>query len=85
MPTSVQIDNIKPAPLAAPSEVGAGANRDWITATIRSKVPTYTPFGVGRCDGDDKADVIARQESSGNLVFFKGGGNTGFYKLGTVF
>src|SRR4051794_21670573 len=59
------------------SEVGAGTNHDWVINTMNTKQPAYTPFGVGRWDSDGYADVIGRQDSSGNLFVFKGSGTFG--------
>ncbi len=47
----------------------------------------YTPFGVADWDNDGKADVIARQDSTGDVFLYPGSGaraalNQGSYKIG---
>src|SRR2546430_2769098 len=52
------------------SEVGAGANRDWILSQL-TKLP-YTPFGLADWDRDGHQDIITRQDATGDLWLYPG-------------
>jgi hypothetical protein len=83
--TLIQAGVLKSADCASEgwySEVGSGANRDWIMRTITR--PAFTPFGVGRWDKDIYADIVARQESTGDLYLMRGQGGLGYSGYGAV-
>jgi hypothetical protein len=58
------------------SEVGAGANRDWILSQL-TKLP-YTLFGVTDWDRDSHQDIIARNDATGDLWLYPGESTRGY-------
>ena len=67
-----------PAP-ASYSEVGAGSNRDFILSQLTS-VP-YTPFGTADWDRDGHQDIVARNNTTGDLMLFPGQSVLGYSSI----
>jgi hypothetical protein len=67
---------------ASYSEVGAGANRDWIRSQI-TRLP-YTPFGVADWDRDGHQDLVTRQDATGDLWLYPGQSVRGYSSIQRV-
>ncbi|MFF0312947.1 trypsin-like serine protease, partial [Streptosporangium sp. NPDC004379] len=62
--------------IASYSEVGAGGNRDWILSQV-TKLP-YGFFGATDWDRDGHQDLIARQDTTGDLLLYPGQSTRGY-------
>ncbi|WJK42999.1 trypsin-like serine protease [Solwaraspora sp. WMMA2056] len=61
---------------ASYSEVGAGGNRTWLLSQLTA-VP-YTPFGTVDWDGDGHADILTRNDTTGDLWLYPGQSKRGY-------